>query len=249
MKRDPREFATSQFLVGFFPAFIELAERLEEVFCRNPEKRKGDRSETLRTRYRLAIHALAVFFDHLDVPDQDLATKGVALRFAQLAMMLDDLTNGITHPVLAPSRRKVGGKGKKRGRSQDRFDVWRARNLAVLGIEFLVVSGYDPARAAKLAAKKYPSLDRLKRNKSDNRETALLSWRKNLSEGKISNEIVGDIHSDSSKLMALVTSYPSAAWKERAGLDLLAKAAREAEQLIVGGEISKATTTVSRSGY
>jgi hypothetical protein len=233
---------------GNFPIeFCKLCDALENAFCEAPDNAEYSRGSNMRTRYIIALGKLARFFHAVGGDGStDIAARGVAMRFMDLAGILQDLEEGLSHPVLKAND-KIGRKV--------RFDVWVLRDMVVRGLQVLVMSGMDSTVAARTIAKRFPSLDRLKRDARDDLTTAILSWEKNLREGTISNEIVRDVHSGGVDFLNQTIGQASpdllklgADDLKVAAYTLIEKAAARARSLILDNDFSSEPTTISPDG-
>jgi len=100
-------------------AFADLSAVEPGLLIRNlPQIRKRSK----RDEYRLALHAIAQFFSTIGTP------KSIVGQVLELANTLTDLDAGTVRPLLRPSRES--------NRPQDRSDVWEARALVAVAVEW-----------------------------------------------------------------------------------------------------------------
>jgi hypothetical protein len=150
-----------------------LTHNLRNSF-RIPSKSGIDDTITLQARYVVALGNVAEFLG------RGGAGEDVAQKFIELAGALDNLRNGVVAEVLSPT--SFGG-----GRGPDGTVAWSYRFDVVIGLECILRSGKKNTNkeAAEHIARKYPAFDRLKRDPSDTLSTSVLSWRRQINEGKV----------------------------------------------------------------
>lgn len=234
---------------NFATELCKLCDGLQRAFCDpSDDGPKHSRAETLRARYIVALGKLSRFFDAInpDSADADLAARGVAMRLMELSAMLQDLNEGICHPVLKASDRS----GRK-----VRFDVWIVRDMVVRGVQVLVMSGMDVTVAARTIAARFPSLNRLKRDERNDLATVILSWEKNLREGTVSNEIIRDVYGAGVELLnkRIEKAGPNVLQEhaeelKAAGYKLVERAAARARALVMDNDFSSEPTTIWPTG-
>jgi hypothetical protein len=138
------------------------------------------------SQYALALQAIARFLKRIG-PEGDLAH--FANQFAKLAQMLQDVNEGVRVPMLYPAFAK----------RSDQTPVWLARAHVALAVETMQRCGHSREKAAKWAAKAHPELEQLITergvHRSDDIETAIISWCEDFSSHKIRNEAAARAYS------------------------------------------------------
>ena len=138
------------------------------------------------SQYALAQQATAQCLKRIG-PEGDLAH--FADQFAKLAQMLQDVNEGVRVPMLYPAFAK----------RSDQTPVWLARAHVALAVETMQRCGHGREKAAKWAAKAHPELEHLITergvHRSDDIETAIISWCEYFSSHKIRNEAAARVYS------------------------------------------------------
>jgi hypothetical protein len=131
---------------------------------------KADRIVRLQSRHVVAQALIAEFLTRWGSDD-------VAQRLLELADAISGLRNGTVADLVRPST--------PYSRPPDGIVPWSYRHEVVIGLECILRSKKKTLKeAARYIAKKYPALERLKRNAKDNLEGAIRSWRANIRAGK-----------------------------------------------------------------
>jgi len=143
-----------------------------------------DAADTL-SPHVLALKAIALFLDQVG-PDY-LAHE--ADQFAKLALRLQDVKEGVRVTMLYPALAK----------RSDQTPVWLARARVALAVQTMQRCGHTRDEAAKRAAKAHPELEQLITergvHRSDDVETAIISWCEDFSSHKIRNEAAARAYS------------------------------------------------------
>jgi hypothetical protein len=152
---------------------VDLSTLLQFLrYCFTPAKAgHKDDPTLLQARYVAALGGVAQFLARSG------ADEGVCRRMLELASAIDNLRNGTVADVLRPT--SFGG-----GRGPDSIATWSYRGDVVMGLEFLRRSGKSLPDAAEYIEKRYPILNKLKRDAGDSLKEAILAWRKSINGGK-----------------------------------------------------------------
>ena len=136
---------------------------------------------TLRTVLHSDAPQRSKWIDELWVWGQYLekieAGYDVANQPLQLAIALDELSDGIVDPLLSP-----GVKVK-----DDPARIWRGRTWAALGMECLLKKGLTRKAASDEAVTKWPGLKRLLHGPRSELRSSLLSWHDRFMNAEIKN--------------------------------------------------------------
>jgi hypothetical protein len=105
-------------------------------------------------------------------------------RLSNLAWMLDQLKDGVVHPVVEP---------QKRSGKFDRADVWRARAYVIAAAECYIRSGHTRESAAAAIAKPYlkPLMRQRvgRKKKTGTLPDAIISWHRQFQQ-RTANSLV-----------------------------------------------------------
>ena len=136
---------------------------------------------TLRTVLHSDAPQRSKWIDELWVWGQYLekieAGYDVANQPLQLAIALDELSDGIVDPLLSP-----GVKVK-----DDPARIWRGRTWAALGMECLLKKGLTRKTATQEAVARWPELKRLLHGPRSGLRSSLLSWHDRFMNAEIKN--------------------------------------------------------------
>jgi hypothetical protein len=135
---------------------------------------------TLRTVLNSNASRRSKWIDELWVWGQYLEKIGavdVANQPLELAIALDELSDGIVDPLLSP-----GVKVK-----DDPARIWRGRTWAALGMECLLKKGLTRITASQEAVARWPGLKRLLHGPRSNLRSSLLSWHDRFMNAEIKN--------------------------------------------------------------
>jgi len=140
-----------------------------------------DLVHTLQTVLHSDAPQRSKWIDELWVWGQYLEKIGagydVANQPLQLAIALDELSDGIVDPLLSPSK-KV---------KDDPARIWRGRTWAALGMECLLKKGLTRKAASDEAVTKWPGLKRLLHGPRSELRSSLLSWHDRFMNAEIKN--------------------------------------------------------------
>jgi hypothetical protein len=184
-KRSAEKIARANVLLR---AFGDLLPKLERAYgeptCDAAEARK---------QHIVALLAVANFLEQTK-PDK----VRVADQFATLAQALQDVNEGIRATILVPA---VANRG-------DVTIIWLARAQVALAIKVLCFCDHSRKSAAKWAAERYPGLKQLitekasrhsvdeEKHRSGDIETAMVSWCRDFSRGKVKNRAATRLYSE-----------------------------------------------------
>jgi hypothetical protein len=180
--------ARARHTINLQRAFSDLLPKLKRAYGQ-PARDTADEL----SQHVVALLAVAHFLDQVG-PDY---LAHVADQLAKLAQTLQDLNEGRRAPMLYPAFTS----------RSDQTVVWLARAHVALAVETLRPRGGGRKSAAKWAAKKHPGLQRLitenASHRSDNIETAMISWCEDFTSCKVKNRYAARTYAEGlSKLRA-----------------------------------------------
>jgi hypothetical protein len=195
--------AYARYTINLQRAFGDLLSQLKRAYG------QPARDATELRRHVLALLAIAGFLNRMG-PDGDLAD--FANQFAKLAQTLRDVDDGIRAPILTPTL----------ANRADQSVVWIARAYVALAVETMRRCGHSRKEAAHSAADKHPGLKKLITergvHRSDDIETAIISWCEDFSRRKVKNYFAARIYSvHLDKLKASAPNCNSDQMKDEAG--------------------------------
>jgi hypothetical protein len=174
--------AYARYTINLQRAFNDLLPKLKHAYGQPA----GDAAE-MRTQHVLALLAITNFLARVG-PTGDLAR--FANQFAKLAQTLHDVHDGILAPILTPALTN----------RSDQTVVWLARAHVALAVETMRGRCGSRKSAAKWAATKHPCLKQLITeravHRSDDIETAMISWCEDFSSRKVKNHFAAQIYSE-----------------------------------------------------
>lgn len=149
-----------------------------------------------------------------------------AAKFHRIAQALQDLVDGIPHPLFRIER-PTG----KAGRRPDNSAIWGARSQVCVGLEFLIASGLEQHDAIKVATGKHrQKLAKLQRPGTD-LKSSLATWLKSFAADEVANEVaLEDYKLGLSQLKTAQLIHPGNRIRQ-AGEALIATAAAAASTL------------------
>jgi hypothetical protein len=192
------ESYVSEYSPGFFKHWETFADDVSRAFANAGPVQPDRPIIEQQKQYILAISAVAKLLRHVNQGDP--AVHEISDRFLQMAFALEDLTNGIPHPLF-----KAATDGKQ-GRPSDSTGVWIIRSTLCLSLEYLAAAGVDDGIA--LAVRKHrKQFEKLQRPNTDLKKS-LASWRKGFASEQVANQIalrryqygVGVLNSDRQRL-------------------------------------------------
>jgi hypothetical protein len=201
----------------------ELEHRLRSIFEIEP----SDGSVILlQSKYALALAEIARF----------MTDERSQSHMGELAAAMHDLAEGI-QPKILRAKPRTKSKG---GRSIDQSDVWSARVTAVLGLECLIAADEHKKkadeRAADRAAKDFPELERLRREKRADLDkgdlcSSMLSWRKHLKDKTCLSKFAQNTYDDEFRNLAWMLPRTAPSERIKAGYEILSKAEKAAKSI------------------
>jgi hypothetical protein len=204
-------------MVFRFDHLLGLGNDLREAF-RRPDANNESSAVGERLRCQIALVKIAVF-----VKDSGIGSD-VANHLGHLASYLADLDKGIQHPVLTAVSRT--------GRTTDRLDVWMIRTTAVSGLECMISAGNSIEAAARSVSTKFPGLKKLCRPGDQvGLKGSLISWRKKLLAGTVSEEIAQDAFTSNHPLILELLESLNSEQRKAYGQELLTRAVMRANLL------------------
>lgn len=210
------EYDLNLYSSDFFPAWEAFAEQIKIAFEACPDD-PGGPVATMQLRYAVATTLTSQLLTRAGSPE-------IAQKFLWLAEALQDLAEGVPHPLLTVQ--------KKQGRQNDTSAVWRIRAGFCVSIEYLVASGMKEADAIEIALKKKhrAKLARLLRSKAD-LKTSIRGWRKQFKNDAANNENALAYYKEGIKRLGQFKLQSSGIQVRAEGEELLAKAADQAASL------------------
>ena len=155
--------------------FQRLAAELDQAFHALNDRPTLDRTELERTRYVLALNAVARFLDGIK------GFERYADKFVELATVLSDLDNGTQAPLLSPKHVD--------NRAPESSQKWIGRAHAALSLEALRHTGQSRSTAAATIAADHRGLEALATKKPKSLKTALIWWHSEFAGSRIKNDL------------------------------------------------------------
>ncbi|OSI67640.1 hypothetical protein [Bradyrhizobium canariense] len=205
---------------GFLAAWETFADEVTLAFKVGASDEAERPLAAEQTRYVVASMAIAKL---LKAVGQD-ETAG---KFHLLAEAMQDVVEGLPHPLFSVERPKTAG-----GRRPDTSAVWRTRSSLCAGLEYLIAGGnLDQDIAINLTAKKYRTqFAKLLRPGAD-LKTSIRTWMKSFATDAVQNEVaLSNYKLSMSGLSAAKTDFSGSAIRQ-AGERLIAAAAERAARL------------------
>lgn len=203
----------------FRPAWEEFAKEMERAFhpkAGDPENRP---LATQQVRYVLASMAIADLLDRV-------GSHGLAEHFHFLAAAMNDLVEGIPHPLF---RTEIPS---GRGRHADTSAVWDIRSSVCVSIELLLAGGMDEESAIQLIVSKHgKAFQKLLRSKAD-LKSSIKNWMKSFANDEVRNELALSTYKAGMDLFSTLKSKHSGDLFRQVGEAMAAKAAERASALV-----------------
>jgi hypothetical protein len=196
-----------------FPAHWEnFADRLQTVF----DGKTIIQDE--REKYVLALLAFSKLLRQIDPDPRTSSVNEIAARFQELAEALQDVVDGIPHPMFKAI--------VKRGRTPDPRTVWRIRATVCVALEYLSRAGIDDC--VGFAIRKHRRrLERLLRTNTT-LESSIRAWRRNFASEQVQDEAALEIYKRGIEMLGEQTDDDMRAIGEA----LLEKAATRTDQIV-----------------
>lgn len=203
----------------FFLAWEKMAGSMENAFRYVGDGFEDGRPLALQqTRYVLASMALAQLF-------KDLGQQEYAANFHVLAEGLQDLVDGIPHPLFKVER------SARRGRQGNTSAVWRIQASLCIGLRFMMAGGAAQSDAVASVIKKHKnSLKKLLRPGAELR-TSISSWLKKFESDDVSNDVALSSYKTGISAIPDAKNKFSGEHLRLVGAKLVAAAAARADQL------------------
>lgn len=162
---------------GFFIAWERFAGDISRAFYEATDDAITRPLATQQARYTVAIIRVAELLTAV-------GEKEIANRFYVLAEALNDLVEGIPHPLF-----KVETPTNKRGRKPDTSAIWRIRSNVCIAIEFMKAGGMteDDAIAQVSKAHKAALVNLLRPNTEI--KSSIKTWLKSFANDEVRNEV------------------------------------------------------------
>jgi hypothetical protein len=213
---------------AFFKAWKTFNDEIGRVFNCEVAEQEARPVATKQTRYVLANLAIADLF-------YDIGQRETAAHFHKLAEALQNVVEGINHPLFKVEKADRDAAGK-RGRQHDTSETWRIRASLCIGIEFLIASDTDKDNARENAIsfvdrKHRKQLVKLLRP-GTNLKSSLRTWLKTFATDATTNRAALDAYKTGIEgLSAAQTTY-TAAQIRSAGERLVSVAAERAADVV-----------------
>jgi hypothetical protein len=210
---------TSLYDAGFLSAWETFADEVTLAFKMGSSGEVDRPLATEQTRYVMASLAIAKLL-------KTVGQEETAGKFHLLAEALQDVVEGLPHPLFSVERSKTTA-----GRRADTAAVWRTRSSVCAGLEFLIAGGLDQEAAINLATKKHRSqLAKLLRSGAD-LKSSIRTWMKSFATDVVQNEVALSNYKLSMSGLAAAKSDFSGSAIRQAGERLIAAAAERAARL------------------
>jgi hypothetical protein len=165
----------------FFAAWETFADEIKLVFQYGAQEAKTRPIAVKQTQYVLANMAIAKLL-------RDVGQPETAAPFHILAEALQDLVEGVSHPLFKIEKIDKSAPAK-RGRQNDTSETWRVRASICIGIQYLIAGELDQDKAVAFVVRKYKmSLSKLLRPGSD-LKSSISTWLKSFATDEVSNEV------------------------------------------------------------
>jgi hypothetical protein len=194
-------------------AMGEMFLRIEQVLGAIPPP---DMDKARAERHR-SIRVLLAVRDFIRQSWGEPASKDAQTHLFHLATRLEQLNDGVAHPMLRPEPRN--------SRRPDRFDIWEARECVCAAVECHMRSRkHTREAAARFIARQRPILKRLIRDACEHdamRATkekladAIVSWHRQFQQGE-ANKVAQDMWSGTLQLLDGCGATTPENWAEMA---------------------------------
>jgi hypothetical protein len=164
----------------FFKAWEKFADQINLVFQYDQEAE----ARPIATKQMQHVMASLVVAQLLT----DVGQPETAAHFHTLAEALQDVANGISHPLFKVEKTDKFAAGK-RGRQHDTSETWRIRSSLCIGVEFLIAGGLDQDAAVTFVIQKHrKQLVKLLRP-GTGLKSCLQTWLKTFATDATSNDV------------------------------------------------------------
>lgn len=203
-------------------ALQSFSDEIGRVF--RPREAAARPVATRQTQYVLASMAVAALL-------RDVGERKLAANFHKLAEALQDVVDGIDHPLFRVEKVDRDAAGK-RGRQYDTSETWRVRASLCVGIQFLMAGGLSQGNAVSFVIRQHRSqLVNLMRPGSD-LKGSLPTWIKSFATDAVSNDVALSSYKLGMKDLAALLDCRAPADIRKAGERLVASAAASAASIV-----------------
>ena len=206
----------------FFRFWETFAESIENCFRAAEMEEKERPLAVKQMRYVLANMAVAQLL-------RDIGQHKIAGDFHLMAEAMNDLVDGIPHPLFKIER-PADAPGR-RGRVENTSAVWRIQASVCVGIQYMISSGMEKSDAILHMTRKHKNgLTKLLRPNSG-LTSSVETWVKNFATDNVSNETALETYKTGMSDMAWIKTKKSPDVVRALGEDLVARAATRAALL------------------
>jgi hypothetical protein len=165
----------------FFAAWETFADQIKLVLQDGWPEAVERPIATKQNQYVLANLAIAKLM-------RDVGQPETAAHFFTLAEALQDVVEGISHPLFKVEKIDKHAAGK-RGRQHDTSETWSGRALLCIGVQFLIAGGMDQDAAVAFVIRKHRmQLTKLLRPGTD-LKSSLPTWLKTFATDATNNDV------------------------------------------------------------
>jgi len=208
----------------FFAAWETFADQIKLVLRDGWPEAVEQPIATKQTQYVLANLAIAKLLEDVGQPE-------AAAPFHTLAEALQDVVEGISHPLFKVEKIDIHAPAK-RGRQHDTSETWRGRSSLCIGIEFLIAGGLSQDEAVAFAIRKHRmQLIKLLRPGTD-LKSSLPTWLKTFATDGTNNDVALSGYKHGMKRLAQFRACRPQSDVRVFGEKLVASAAADAAKLI-----------------
>ena len=208
----------------FFKTWETFADEINLVFQAGAAEAQTRPIAVKQTQYVLANMAIAKLL-------RDVGQPHVAAHFHTMAEALQDVVDGISHPLFKVEKIDKLATAK-RGRRNDTSETWRIRSSLCIGVEYLIAGGLDQSAAVAFVVKKHRiQLANLLRPGTD-LKSSLPTWLKTFATDATSNVVALSAYKDGMRMLSEVRAHEAPPNIRLAGERLAEAAAARAAKLV-----------------
>ncbi len=208
----------------FFKTWETFADEINLVFQAGAAEAQTRPIAVKQTQYILANLAIAKLL-------RDVGQPQVAAHFHTMAEALQDVVEGISHPLFKVEKIDKLAAGK-RGRQNDTSETWRIRSSLCIGVEFLIAGGLDQSAAVAFVVKKHRTqLTNLLRPGTD-LKSSLPTWLKTFATDATSNVVALSSYKEGMRGLSEIRAHEAPQNIRLVGERLVEAAAVRAAKLI-----------------
>lgn len=219
--------APSLYDANFFEEWEIFADQLKLIFQYGGPEAVTRPIATKQTQYVLASMAIARLLSNIGQRD-------TGAHFHRLAEALQDVVEGINHPLFKVEKIDRGAAGK-RGRQNDTSETWRIRASLCIGVQFLMAGGVEQKDAVAFVIRKHRMQFVNLTRPGTNLKSSLPTWLKTFATDATSNEVALSTYKEGITGLAEYQRQYSPNDIRRVGEQLIAGAAKKAEGLVRTG--------------